>query len=150
MPQLELSVSVHCDADRVFDFLTRAENIPKIVPPDLKLRVVSAPEQLSLGCRFEVQILGFGPPQNVVYEITEYSRPLRFAESQIKGPLKRYVHEHVFSSGEDGMLLVTDRIEFEPPGGLLGMLITPERLTKSFRDGLVHRHAELKRLLEVI
>lgn len=148
MPLLEASVLIRCPADRVFDFLTHSENFAKIVPPDLQLRLVQSPGRLALGSRFEVQILGFGIPQNVIYEITEFVQPRRFQESQVKGPLGRYVHEHTFVSQEDGTVLVMDRIEFEPPGGMLGFLLTADRLKTSLEQGLTHRHRELKRLME--
>jgi ligand-binding SRPBCC domain-containing protein len=148
MALLEASVSLRCPVERVFDFLTSTENFTKIVPPDLKLRLVQSPERLVLGSRFEVQILGFGIPQNVIYEITEYVEPHRFQESQVKGPLGRYVHDHALAAQEDGTVRVFDRIEFEPPGGMLGFLLTADRLKTSLEQGLTHRHRELKRILE--
>jgi ligand-binding SRPBCC domain-containing protein len=148
MPRVEASVFVRSPIERIFDFLTSSENFTKIVPPDLQLRLVQSPPRMALGSRFEVQILGFGMPQNVIYEITEFSHPHRFQESQVKGPLGRYVHEHDFAPQEDGTVRVIDRIEFEPPGGLLGFLLTAERLKTSLEQGLTHRHRELKRLLE--
>jgi ligand-binding SRPBCC domain-containing protein len=148
MALLEGTVSILCPVERVFDFLTTTDNFTKIVPPDLQLRMVQAPGRLALGSRFEVQILGFGMPQNVIYEITEFVEPLRFQESQVKGPLGRYVHDHAFAPQEDGTVRVTDRIEFAPPGGLLGFLLTEDRLKTSLQQGMEHRHRELKRLLE--
>ena len=148
MALLEASVSLRCPVERVFDFLTSTENFTKIVPPDLKLRLVQSPERLVLGSRFEVQILGFGIPQNVIYEITEYVEPHRFQESQVKGPLGRYVHDHALAAQEDGTVRVFDRIEFEPPGGMLGFLLDADRLKTSLEQGLTHRHRELKRILE--
>ena len=148
MPSLETSSTICCPAEKVFDFLTKSENLVKIMPDELKLRVVAAPEQLSLGSRLELQILAFGPPQNVVYEVTEYSRPHRFTERQIKGLLGRYVHDHEFTPRDNGEVVVTDRIEFEPPGGLMGFMLTADRLRSMLQQGLTHRHAELKRLLE--
>jgi ligand-binding SRPBCC domain-containing protein len=148
MPRVEASVFVRSPIERIFDFLTSSENFTKIVPADLQLRLVQAPPQMALGSRFEVQILGFGLPQNVIYEITEFIHPHRFQEAQVKGPLGRYVHDHDFAPQEDGTVRVTDRIDFEPPGGLLGFLLTAERLKTSLEQGLTHRHRELKRLLE--
>jgi ligand-binding SRPBCC domain-containing protein len=148
MPRVEASVFVRSPIERIFDFLTSSENFTKIVPADLQLRLVQAPPQMALGSRFEVQILGFGMPQNVIYEITEFVHPHRFQEAQVKGPLGRYVHDHDFAPQEDGTVRVTDRIDFEPPGGLLGFLLTAERLKTSLEQGLTHRHRELKRLLE--
>jgi ligand-binding SRPBCC domain-containing protein len=148
MPLLEASVSIRCPIERVFDFLTLSDNFAKIVPVDLQVRLVQSPGRLALGSRFEVQITGFGMPQNVIYEITAFDRPHRFEETQVKGPLGRYVHEHTFAAQADGTVLVADRIEFEPPGGMLGFLLTADRLKASLEQGLTHRHRELKRILE--
>ena len=74
--------------------------------------------------------------QNVIYEITDFASPHRFQESQVKGPLGRYVHDHDFAPQDDGTVRVTDRVEFEPPGGLLGFLLTAERLRTSLEQGL--------------
>jgi ligand-binding SRPBCC domain-containing protein len=84
----------------------------------------------------------------VIYEITEYVEPHRFQESQVKGALGRYVHDHALAAQEDGTVRVFDRIEFEPPGGMLGFLLTADRLKSSLEQGLTHRHRELKRILE--
>ncbi len=148
MPSLEASISIRCSAEEAFGFLTQTDNLFRILPDELKLRVLSAPPQLELGSRMEVQILAFGPPQNVVYEVTEFSRPDRFTESQVKGMLPRYVHEHLFSAQDANTVLITDRIEFEPPGGLLGFMLTADRLRTMLNQGLVHRHGSLKRILE--
>ena len=148
MPLVEAFVSIRCPVERAFEFLTLSDNFDKIVPPDLQLRLVQSPGRLALGSRFEVQIMGFGMPQNVIYEITEFVHPHRFQETQVKGPLGRYVHAHAFAAQQDGTVQVSDRIEFEPPGGMLGFLLTADRLKSSLEQGLTHRHRELKRLLE--
>jgi ligand-binding SRPBCC domain-containing protein len=148
MPFVEASVSICCPAEKAFDFLTKTANLLHLVPDELRLSVVNAPPQLALGSRMELQILAFGPPQNVTYEITEFSRPDRFIETQVKGLLSRYVHEHVLSAEGNGTVLVTDRIEFEPPGGLMGFMLTADRLRTTLDRGLTHRHNVLKRLLE--
>ncbi len=148
MPSLEASVTIRCPVEKAFDFLTQTENLFQIIPDELKLRVVSAPPQLQLGSRLEVQILAFGPPQNVTYEVTDFTRPHRFTETQVKGILPRYVHEHHFSVVNDGTVLISDRIDFEPPGGLLGFMLTADRLRTTLNQGLVHRHSSLKRILE--
>jgi ligand-binding SRPBCC domain-containing protein len=148
MPIVEASISVACTVEQAFDFLCQIENYPKIVPEDLQLRIVQAPQKLGLGAQFEVQIVGFGVPQTVVYEITEFARPDRFSESQVRGPLPRYVHSHEFLAEDGSRVRITDRIEFEPPGGMLSFLLPVDRLQSSLEQGLVHRHRELKRLLE--
>ena len=148
MPFLEASVSVGGSIEQVFDFLTTTDNLLKLVPEDLKLRAVKVPARLELGSQMELQILAFGPPQNVVYEITEFARPHRFTETQVKGLLGRYVHEHALIAQPGGTLLVSDRIEFEPPGGLMGLMLTADRLRTMLERGITHRQTALKRLLD--
>jgi ligand-binding SRPBCC domain-containing protein len=148
MPVVEATVSISCSPERAFDFLTKTANLLHLVPEELRLSVVNAPPQLTLGSRLEVQILAFGPPQNVTYEITDYFRPDRFTETQVKGLLSRYVHEHLLMAQSTDTVLITDRIEFEPPGGLMGFMLTADRLRGSLDRGLSHRHGALKRLLE--
>jgi ligand-binding SRPBCC domain-containing protein len=148
MPFLEASVSICCPAEKAFDFLTKTANLLRLVPDELRLSVINAPPQLALGSRMELQILAFGPPQNVTYEITDFSRPERFTETQVKGLLPRYVHEHLLVTQSNDTILITDRIEFEPPGGLMGFMLTADRLHATLDRGLSHRHSALKRLLE--
>ncbi len=40
-----------------------------------------------------------------------------------------------------------DIIDFEPPGGLLGFIATPERITSSLEDGFFARQQQLERLI---
>ena len=148
MASLEAQIQIYSSIEEVFDFLARSENFLKIIPPELKVQVVAAPERLTLGSRFEVQIAGFGVPQKVIYEVTNFAEPNAFTEAQVQGPLGRYVQEHVISQQSDGTVLVTDRVEFEPPGGFLGLLLSADRLRTSLDQGLAYRHRELKRLLE--
>ena|ERR1700733_1260946 len=148
MPFVEASISIACPVEKAFDFLTDTANLLRLVPEDLRLTVVNAPAQLALGSRLEVQILAFGPPQNVTYEISHFSRPHRFTETQVKGLLPRYVHEHILVPQSAEAVVVTDRIEFEPPGGLIGFMLTADRLRTSLGQGLAHRHNVLKRSLE--
>ena len=49
---------------------------------------------------------------------TEYERNRLFADTQIEGPFAKWVHRHEFES-VDGRTRLTDRIEYELPGGPL-------------------------------
>jgi ligand-binding SRPBCC domain-containing protein len=43
---------------------------------------------------------------------------------------------------------IIDKIEFEPPGGILGFMITADKIHESLEAGFYHRHQQLKKLLE--
>ena len=147
MPVFEASVALSCARDLVFEFLVRPANLTQILPPDSGMRFISVPERMELGSRIEFQLEGFGPVQRILHEVTEFDEPRRFVETQVKGPLPSWRHEHLLES--DGpAALVIDRVEFEPPGGLLGFIVTEEKIAEMLQAGFAHRHAALKRLLE--
>lgn len=53
--------------------------------------------------------------------ITEYNRPVRFVDEQVRGPFAHYRHVHRFEPTETGTLLL-DEITFAAPLGLAGRL----------------------------
>jgi ligand-binding SRPBCC domain-containing protein len=147
MPVFETSVTLDCPRERAFDFLLRPANIARISPPELGLAFTSAPEVVELGSRIEFKVQGFGKVQTLVHEITGLVHPEKITETQIRGLFSRWVHEHLFETNASGQVVVTDRIEFEPPGGLLGFLVTAGRILDQLEEGFDHRHEQLQKLL---
>ena len=111
----------------------------------LGLKPVGGPEVFEQGSRVELELSGFGPPQRFLYEVTEFLRPDRFVETLVKGPLKSFRHEHVFEATPSGTR-VLDLVEFAPPGGMLGFIVTEDRIRQGLQHGLRFRHAELARI----
>lgn len=148
MARFESSVTVEVSPEKVFEFLARPANIRNVLPPDAGLVLVEAPDVLELGSRLEFELRGFGPVQRIVHEIVEFESPYRFTENQVHGPLKQFVHEHLVEPSDGRLALVIDRIEFEPPGGVAGFLITEDWIRGSLESSFDHRRRELKRLLE--
>ena len=148
MAELETSLAMNCSPEAAFEFLVRPKNLLKIIPTDLGFSFLEVPEQLELGSRIEFQITGYGPVQRFLHEVISLEHPTGFTEHQVTGPLKRFVHEHVVESNGSGEVWVIDRVEFEPPGGLAGFLLTEKRVRESLETGLWHRLNEMKKLLE--
>ncbi|MDB5336357.1 MAG: hypothetical protein JWN70_1976 [Planctomycetaceae bacterium] len=101
-----------------------------------------------MGAKFEFKVQAWGTVQTSHFEIVEFDRPNLFVEVQLKGPMKSWRHEHRFATNADGQTVVTNRIEFTPPGGLVGLLVTESKILDSMEDGFYHRHQQLKKLLE--
>ena len=148
MALFEACVTINSTGVAVFEFLARPVNLPHITPPEAGLRLVRCPERFAQGCRFEFQMTGFGPVQHFLHEIVAFDEPRAFTERQIQGPLRRFVHEHVVEPAGDGNVRVIDRVEFEPPGGLLRFVVSEERILKSLKSALEYRHRELKALMQ--
>lgn len=148
MAVFETSLVLNAPLERVFDFAIRPENIARISPPVLGLRFVNPPDEYKLGSKFEFKVQAWGTVQTSHFEIVEFDRPNLFVEIQLKGPMKSWRHEHRFASNAEGHTVVSNRIEFAPPGGLVGMLVTESKILDSMEDGFFHRHQQLKKLLE--
>lgn len=145
MGSYRAEVLLAAPAEEIFDFLIRPENVIRVTAPNAGLKPVAAPEIFEQGSRIELELTGYGPPQRFLYEVTEFLRPDRFTETLVKGPLKSFRHEHVFEVTPNGTL-VSDRVEFQPPGGMLGFLVTEDRIRQGLQHGLKFRYEELTRI----
>jgi ligand-binding SRPBCC domain-containing protein len=63
----------------------------------------------------------FGIPLTMTSRITEFTVPRSFTDEQTRGPFKSFRHVHEFEPTPGGSLM-TDRVEFTAPFGLLGRL----------------------------
>jgi ligand-binding SRPBCC domain-containing protein len=145
MPSLRTEIVLAAPAEDIFDFLVRPENVIRVTAPGVGLKPVSAPEVFEQGSRIELELSGYGPPQRFLYEVIEFDRPNRFTETLVKGPLKSFRHEHLFEQTPQGTR-VLDVVEFTPPGGMLGFLVTEERIRKGLEHGLRFRYEELSKI----
>jgi ligand-binding SRPBCC domain-containing protein len=148
MAVFETSVTLDSPPERVFDLLLLPATHLRLSPPDAGLNFTDFPPVLALGSRFEFRIQSWGTIQQIVHEVIEFDRPRGFTERQVRGPLKSWRHEHRFEPTASGQVVVTDRIEFEPPGGLVGLLVTESKILDKLEDGFFYRHGQLRQLLE--
>lgn len=147
MAVFETNVSVQSSLDDAFELLIKPQTLAEISPPAAQITIVKAPERFENGSQFEFTLGGFGLPQRMIHEIFDVLPPSGFSERVIKSPIKQWVHEHIFEPAGDGVVII-DRITFEPPGGIIGFMLTEEKILQSLEGGFVHRHAALKRLLQ--
>jgi ligand-binding SRPBCC domain-containing protein len=147
MPIIVAETVVACPPDKVFDFLSHPANLVLVSPPDLHLRLVESPERLSLGSRITVQVSKFGIPQKVTTEVTAFEEGVQFTDSQVQGPFGRLVHTHRVEPAEGGSRII-DRIEYEAPGGLLGLILTENRIRQDLEALTAYRDRRFKELLE--
>ena len=147
MALFETSVAIACPPEKAWDFLVRPANLQLITPPDVGLHLVEAPEVLELGSKLLFKVQGWGQVQQFLHEITAFEANRQLSEKMVKGLFGRWVHDHVLSTNANGEAVVTDRIDFEPPAGLLGFLVTKKKILEYLEDGFDHRQKQLKKLL---
>lgn len=145
MPLFESVQTLPRPVGDVFEFFRRPANLVQVTPPEMHLRLVEGPELLKLGARFVVQGKRWGVSQRIVSEVTAFEPEVRFVDEQREGPFRKWIHSHRFESIE-GTTRVHDVIEFEPPGGLLGLVVTAKMIERDLKwvfDYRLHKLAEL-------
>ncbi|TPV51845.1 SRPBCC family protein [Pseudarthrobacter phenanthrenivorans] len=64
----------------------------------------------------------FGIPLTMTSRVTGFDFPHSFTDEQVKGPFKSFRHVHEFETTAGGSIM-TDRVEFAAPFGLLGRVV---------------------------
>jgi ligand-binding SRPBCC domain-containing protein len=148
MPHFESVTRLLRPVSEVFEFFCRPANLLQVTSPDLNLRLVEGPERLQLGSRLTLEARRWGLPQRIVTEVTVFEPGVRFVDEQRQGPFRKWVHSHQFEALGAGTK-VTEHIEFEPPGGMLGLMVTAGLIERGLRQAFTYREQKLEDLLGV-
>ena len=146
MPESVSSSILDCSAAELRAFLGRTANLPQISNPDLELEILSAPEIVTLGRRIEFRITAFGFKQRATHEYVNVEE-LQIIEDQVEGPLRVWKHAQQIEIITASQCRLTDRVEFEPPGGMLGYLLTEAKVLTSIQDGMQIRYDALSDII---
>ena len=89
----------------------------------------------------------FHVPFTMTSRITALERPHRFVDDQVRGPFRRFHHEHDFHPSGPGTVMV-DRISFDAPLGPIGRLVEVAVLGAYLQRLIVERGQFLKEAAE--
>ena len=100
----------------VFAFHERPDAFQLLVPPWQKMRVIQPPTSLEIGTIVIVEVR-FAPLvwRRIVVEHVEYEPGRMFADRQIEGPFRSWLHRHIVTPIDDRTCTLTDDIEAEIP-----------------------------------
>jgi ligand-binding SRPBCC domain-containing protein len=148
MPVFETQVSLSCSPKVLFDFLIRPAKVVALNPPEMNFTLIEAPEIITEGSqiRFQVEALGF--KQQMLHEILNFRHLEGFLLREVEGVLKKFEHEHRLEIQPDGSTILYERILYEPPGGMVGFLLTETRVREGLEKNFGHRHLQLKQQLD--
>ncbi len=103
--------------------------------------------QIGLGEEVTWRALHFGIPFTMTSRITELDRPHRFVDEQTRGPFRSFRHEHFFTR-RDNRTVMTDRVEFQAPAGVVGVAVERVLLERYLRQLIATRGEFLKEQAE--
>ncbi len=78
--------------------------------------------EMGLGDTVTWRARHFGIWWKMTSRITEYDRPARFVDEQVRGPFSWFRHAHLFIQHDDGTTEMIDQVEFRAPLGVLGTI----------------------------
>jgi ligand-binding SRPBCC domain-containing protein len=138
--------------EEVFAFFADPRNLEIITPPWLNFRITTPdPISMYIGARIKYRLSIRGIPLTWVSEITVWDPPHRFVDVQVKGPYRKWIHEHLFQAVEAGTEVV-DQVEYQVPGGTLvnRFLVRPdvEKIFDFRGEQLLERFGRLLPTLE--
>jgi ligand-binding SRPBCC domain-containing protein len=118
----------------VFAFFANAENLTVLTPEWLHFRILTpTPIEMRAGQQIEYRIRLRGIPMRWTSLISRWNPPHVFVDEQLRGPYRRWIHEHRFEAA-DGGTRVTDRVRYSVWGGALAhRLVVKRDLEEIFR-----------------
>jgi ligand-binding SRPBCC domain-containing protein len=145
MPHYTATLVVDCPVADVFAFFSKPKNLVQLAPPDLNLELVTAPEIMQIGARLVWKGRRWGIAQQIIQEVAKFDSDKLIALEQKQGPFARWLHAHHFES-KDTSTTIVERIDFEPPGGMLGFLVTANTIRKDLDKLTAFRQQRLKEI----
>ncbi len=113
--------TVSAPLDRVADFHRQTHTLKKLTPPPIFVQFHHL-EPLAEGSRAEFT-LWFGPfPVRWEAVHTHVDGSSGFTDTQVRGPLRQWRHQHRFTAVTDGVTCIEERIEIEHQAGPRGWL----------------------------
>ena len=107
----------------VFPFFSDAKNLEAITPAFLQFKILTpGPIAMQAGTLIDYRIRLLGIPMYWRTQIETFDPPLRFTDTQVRGPYRLWHHTHEFLETEAGTLM-TDLVRYQMPCGPLGTLV---------------------------
>ena len=130
----------------VFEFFSKAENLNKLTPPILEFKIITPlPIKMEKGTFIDYKIKLNGISFKWKTQITAWENNHRFIDTQIKGPYKIWIHEHLFEE-ENGQVKMTDTVQYLSPGWFLEPIINKLYISKKVEEIFAYRTIELDKL----
>ncbi len=134
--------------DVVFAFHESPDALVRLIPPWERVKIVEPGVSLQPGSRVALRT-GFGPLSlEWVAEHTEYEAGRMFADRQVRGPFAYWYHRHRFLDDGQGGTILRDEVDYAPPMGKLGELVSGAFLESKLKRMFDYRHEVTRHAVE--
>jgi len=117
---LKTDLVIERPIEEVFAFFSDAQNLETITPPWLHFQIVTpTPINMNAGALIDYRLSLHGVPIKWRTKIESWTPPNRFTDQQLRGPYKRWFHEHTFESLGPNKTLAKDHVHYIPRFGSL-------------------------------
>ncbi len=147
MPSFEFVVGFSASPATVFALLRRPAVMVQLTPPEMHLQFESGPDELEFGSRLVLRGRRWGLPQRVESEVTGFEPDALLVLDQRRGPFRRWTHTQHLEPLPEGGTRLSERIDYEPPGGLLGLTVTAAFLERELSNLFAFRRQKFGELL---
>jgi ligand-binding SRPBCC domain-containing protein len=147
MSVYERSFKVKAELAEVAAFHDDPVSLAAITPPPVRVTIQRFDKPVRAGSKVIFR-LSVGPI-GVTWDgmIAEYVEQQYFRDVQNSGPFGAWSHTHSFVAEADGTRVI-DRVEYEPPLGLIGKLIDPILVKPSLMYMFNYRARKTREILE--
>lgn len=120
--RLHAEVRLDRPVGEVFRFFADAHNLDRLTPARLGFEILTPGQiEMAVGTLIDYRIRLRGFPMRWRTRITEWDPPHAFADEQLRGPYRWWIHRHRFTPDGDGTIM-TDTVDYGVPGGPLAPL----------------------------
>jgi ligand-binding SRPBCC domain-containing protein len=148
MPTLTLVTEIHAPIEQCFDFCRDLDVHTRTLPHTRERLVGPKTGGLAeLGDTLTFEATHLGVRQRLTSRITEFQRPVLFADEALSGAFQSLRHVHTFTA-IDGGTLMRDNLTWISPLGPLGLLADALFLKRYMLRFLVTRNRNLKAIIE--
>ena len=139
MLHFQYSTLINAPLEAVWHFHEREDILQILTPPWQPVKVIRREGGLDVGAITEFRLF-LGPiPITWLARHVECQEYKIFVDKQVQGPMKSWLHRHVFTA-ENGKTRLTDSIEYAIPGGQIAELLLGWWVETRLRDMFRYRH----------
>jgi ligand-binding SRPBCC domain-containing protein len=144
--KFQSSIWIPAPVETAFSFFSKAENLDRITPPWLHFKILTTlPVEMGEGTLLDYQLKLHGIPVSWQTQIINWNPPFQFVDVQLRGPYRKWIHTHTFTSQNNGTL-VEDSVDYAVPGFFLEPFINKYLVQPDISKIFAYRRDQLTRI----